>query len=220
MQTHKTIGLLHYTAPPVVGGVESVMAQHARLLDEAGYTVRVIAGRESEHFTRIQFSHIPLVDSRHPEVMAAKEALDIGQIPSHFEQLVQQIQTQLITAVSGLNYLIAHNVCSLHKNLALTAALRHVCAQPGAPHLIIWHHDLAWTTPRYATELTDGWPWELIRQDWPEVASTHVVVSQLRQHELANLLNIAADTIHVIPSGLEVDNFLKLEPQTVELLKK
>ena len=41
----RTVALLHYTAPPVVGGVEQVLGQHARLLAEAGHAVRVVAGR-------------------------------------------------------------------------------------------------------------------------------------------------------------------------------
>jgi len=214
------VGLLHYTAPPVVGGVESVLSHHARLLDDAGYTVHVIAGRGGEHYSNIQFTYIPLVDSREPRILAVKNCLDLGEVPQDFEQLVSQIQTELATAVKDLDFLIAHNVCSLHKNLALTAALRQICSQPGAPHLIIWHHDLAWTTPRYEDELYPGWPWDLIRENWTEVQPTHVVVSALRQRELADLLHISQDTIRIIPSGLDTKNFLKLEPLTSELLKK
>ena len=39
------IALLHYSVPPVVGGVESVLAQQARLMADAGHAVQVIAGR-------------------------------------------------------------------------------------------------------------------------------------------------------------------------------
>jgi hypothetical protein len=31
------IALLHYTAPPVVGGVESVIGHHSRLMINTGY---------------------------------------------------------------------------------------------------------------------------------------------------------------------------------------
>ena len=216
----KKIGLLHYTASPVVGGVESVMAHHARLMNEAGYKVTIIAGRGGEHHKPIQFIYLPLIDSRQPQVLTTKVALDMGQVPPDFEQLVRQIEVELRTAVANLDTLIAHNVCSLHKNLAFTAALRRVCAQPGAPHLIIWHHDLAWTTPRYQAELYNGWPWDLLREDWSEVQPTQVVVSELRRQELAQLINISPDTIHVVPSGLDTDKFLKLDGQTADLLKK
>ena len=39
------VAMLHYSAPPVVGGVESVLAHQAQLFNEAGHKVRVIAGR-------------------------------------------------------------------------------------------------------------------------------------------------------------------------------
>ncbi len=216
----KAIGLLHYTAPPVVGGVESVLAHHARLLAAAGHSVCIIAARGDVHLLNVDFKRIPLVDSRHPEIMEMKGHLDNGEVPLNFAELVARIAVELETAVKDLDFLIAHNVCSLHKNLALTAALRQVCQQPDAPHLIIWHHDLACTTPRYAAEVYPGYPWDLIRQDWPEVQPTHVVVSELRRQELADLFQIPPETIHVVPSGLEIDNFLKLDPLTNDLLDK
>src|SRR5512142_604077 len=39
------ITFLHYTALPVVGGVEMVMADHAHLLTEAGFRVTILTGR-------------------------------------------------------------------------------------------------------------------------------------------------------------------------------
>jgi len=215
----KAVGLIHFTAPPVVGGVENIVGHHARLMAEAGHPVRIIAGRGGEHLTHIQFAYLPLADSRHPEVLSVKQALDAGRVPPEFDRLVRDIESQLAAAVRGLDILIAHNVCSLHKNLALTAALRRISNQPGAPRLVIWHHDLAWTSGRYQADLHDGWPWNLICEDWPEVRPTHVVVSELRKRELAQLLNIPTDSIHVVPSGLNTEQFFKLEPQTAELIR-
>ena len=39
------IAILHYSVPPIVGGVESVIAHHARLMAANGHSVRLIAGR-------------------------------------------------------------------------------------------------------------------------------------------------------------------------------
>lgn len=218
LPSKKTIGILHYTAPPVVGGVESVIAHHARLLTTAGYPARLLAGRGGEKDGLIPFVHLPLADSLHPAVLAAKAELDQGKIPADFESLVGQVAGELATAVAHTNILIAHNVASLHKNLALTAALQRVCARPGAPRLILWHHDLAWTTPRYRAELHPGWPWDLLRQPWPDVPTTHVVVSELRRRELAELFSLPPETIQVIPSGLDSDAFLRLAEDTAVLL--
>ncbi len=214
----KKVALLHYTAPPVVGGVESVLAHHARRMTAAGHTVTVIAARGEPWADNISFVRLPLADSRHPEVLAAKADLDAGHIPPGFEAQVDALAAQVQAAVAGMDVLIAHNVCSLNKNLALTAALRRLNAQSGFPRLILWHHDLAWTTPRYLPELHPGYPWDLLRTDWPAV--THVVVSAERQRELAGLLGLSPARIHVVPNGIDVAAFLKLEPLTAQLVDK
>ncbi|MCI0397137.1 MAG: glycosyltransferase [Chloroflexi bacterium] len=216
----KSIAILHFTAPPVVGGVESVLGQHARLLAGAGHSVRVVAGRGEMVDGRIRFVHLPLADSRHPAVSAAKVHLDAGQIPAGFETLVNSLAGELEQALAGVEIVLAHNVCSLHKNLALTAALHRFCARPAGPHLVAWHHDLAWLMPQYQPELHLGWPWDLIRQPWPGVGQQHVAVSQLRQQEVAQLFGLPLETISVVPAGLDASTFLKLEPETVELVRR
>lgn len=214
----KKIALLHFASPPIIGGVEGVIGDHAHLMMDAGHQVSIIAGRGASIHDCIEFVQLPLVDSRRPAILAAKEQLDKGKIPSDFDQLIATIEGELRRAVAGMDVLIAHNVCSLHKNLALTAAVRRICAAPQAPHLIIWHHDLAWTSRRYQPELYGGWPWNLIREDWPDVQPKHVVVSELRRREVVELFHIRPETVTVVPSGLHVPSFLKLESQTSEFV--
>lgn len=223
------IALLHYSAPPIVGGVENVLAQHARLMQQAGHRVRIVAARGGDQ-PNIDFVSLPLIDSRHPRVLSVKTQLDRGRIPIDFEPLVADIHRDLHTALRGVDLLIAHNVCSLNKNLALTAAIQRL-AQPspspeirssfqergagGEARLILWHHDLAWTTPRYRAELHDGYPWDLLRTHW---GTRHVVVSALRQRELADLMHLPLDTITIVPNGVDVAAFYKLEAITRDLI--
>ena len=47
------IALLHYSSPPIVGGVESVLAHHARLLANDGHEVTILAGRGENYDQRI-----------------------------------------------------------------------------------------------------------------------------------------------------------------------
>ena len=63
------VALLHYSAPPIVGGVESVLGYHARLMADAGHQVRIVAARGEQTDPRIPFIHVPLTDSRHPEIL-------------------------------------------------------------------------------------------------------------------------------------------------------
>ena len=210
------IAILHYSVPPIVGGVESVIAHHARLMSADGHSVRLIAARGEALSEQIPLITLPLADSRHSRVTKMKDQLDHGEVTRDFESLRDELAEQLQTALSGTDILIAHNVCSLNKNLALTAALYQLHISKRLLRLILWHHDLAWTTPRYQPELHNGYPWDLLRTDWSN--TTHVVVSELRRTELAELMKLEPDSITVVPNGVDTGRFYKLESQTQPLL--
>ncbi len=209
------IALLHYSAPPVVGGVESVIAHQARYLAAAGYDVRIIAARGEQTDRRVEFVRIPLADSRDARVLRVKAELDRGEVTPAFEALRDELKQELARALADVDVLIAHNVCSLNKNLALTAALHDLFttgAGSQSARLILWHHDLAWTTPRYLPELHNGYPWDLLRVAWP--GAKQVTVSALRREELAGLIGVSPEEISVVPNGLDLARFYKLEVQT------
>lgn len=208
--------LLHYSAPPIVGGVESVIGHHARLMADNGHEVCILAGRGGQSDDRVGFVHIPLVDSRHPLVLSIKEQLDRGIVPTEFHSCVEELTSALREVLSDADCLIAHNVCSLNKNLILTAALRQILGGDNPPRLILWHHDLAWTTPRYRNELHDGYPWDLLRTAWPGVEQ--VTISEYRRKELASLMSIPEEEVWIIPNGVDVTRFLKLESLTTRLV--
>jgi mannosylglucosylglycerate synthase len=217
-ETPMKIALMHYSAPPIVGGVESVMAHQARLMSAAGHSVRIIAARGEPWSERIDFIRLPLADSLHPEILAVKKELDGGRVTPVFEKLAADLALQVGSAASGADVLIAHNVCSLNKNLCLTEALHRLSGKPGFPRLILWHHDLAWTTPRYLPELHAGFPWNLLREDWP--GAVQVAVSAFRRSELASLLGISRERIRVVPNGVDVAEFFKLEALAVRLMDR
>ena len=72
------VGLLHYSGPPVVGGVESTLAQHARFLATIGMTPCLIVGMGEVFDPRVDVRLVPAVGSREPEVLAVKAELDGG----------------------------------------------------------------------------------------------------------------------------------------------
>ncbi|HSJ90300.1 MAG TPA: glycosyltransferase family 4 protein [Anaerolineales bacterium] len=210
------IVLLHYSAPPVVGGVESVLGHQARLMADAGHEVRIVAGRGTQTDQRVDIVQVPMVDSRHPIVLSIKEQLDKGAVPNEFRALAEGLAKELRTVVEDADCLIAHNVCSLNKNLILTAALKKISAETEHPRFILWHHDLAWTTPRYRQELYDSYPWDLLCKAWDGVEQ--VTISAFRRRELSTLMNLPEEKISVIPNGVDVARFLKLETLTSQLV--
>lgn len=210
------VALLHYSAPPVVGGVEAVLARQALCLAKAGHQVMILAGRGEAWDESVAVSVVPELDSMHPEVLKIKSALDEGRVPAEFEPFSEQIHSALASLTQGWDVLIAHNVASLHKNLALTAALRRLAAEDaGGPRVILWHHDLAWTTPRYRSELHPGWPWDLLRTPWAGVKQ--VTISDARRDELARLLGIPEEAITVVPNGLDWQDFLAIHSPVAEM---
>lgn len=211
------IGLLHYTAPPVVGGVEIVLGHHARLMAAAGHAVRVIAGRGRSRDPRVELARLPLADARHPRVRALRIALDAGRVPADWASVVDELAEGLLDAVAGLDLLVAHNVCSLHFNLALTAALRRLIDEARAPRLVAWQHDVAATSPRHAASLHAGHPWDLLRAPWPRVR--YVAISEPRRLEVALAIGVAPETVTVVPNGIDVDAFLGLHPATLRRLE-
>ena len=117
-----------------------------------------------------------------------------------------------------MDVVIAHNVCSLGLNLALTAALRAVAGGSGSPRLILWHHDLAWAMPSYRATLHPGPPWDLLRTGWP--GATQVVVSAARRDDLAEIAGIPPEAIAVVPNGVDLAALWRLGRRTVSLMAR
>lgn len=210
------IALIHYSTPPVVGGVESVIAHHARLMANAGHDVRVVVGRGATFDRRVPVIPIPLVDSRHTLILDQKAQLDRGVVPASFANLVAQIRQRIEPVLNSTDVVIAHNVCSLHKNLPLTAALYEISQHPDAPRFILWQHDLASHSERYHGELHDGFPWNLLSKPW--LGAKLVTISAVRQRELAALLGVPPAQIAVVPNGIDLPANLKLGTSTRSLI--
>lgn len=211
------ITILHYAAPPIIGGVERVIYHHAIGLAALGHQVQVIAGRGEAFDPRVAFHAVDLIDSRHPDIIAIKADLDQGIVSDAFEAVVQRIETQLAPLLQPTDVLIAHNVLSLHKNLPLTVALHRWAAKLDQPRLIAWHHDLAWTSARYQADMHAGYPWELLRQAWAN--TRHVAVSAARRDDVAALFGIPPAAITVIPGGVDAMEFLSIAPDTADCFR-
>jgi len=208
------IAILHYAGPPIVGGVESTIAHHAHELANLGYSVRVISGFGETFDERVEIHIDPIFGSRDPQVLAAKSELDGGVVSNAFHSLVELQEAALKRALENCDVCIVHNVHTLNKNLALTAALHRLHQL----HVIAWCHDLAWTNSQYLPELHDGYPWNLLRQAWAN--TRYVTVSESRRIDLAQLINITPDDISVIPPGIDPATFFQWTATTCMMEEK
>jgi len=123
--TRARVGLLHYTCPPIIGGVETILYEQATRLAARGYPVTILSGRGGPLPDRraAKLVIIPELDSRDTAVSAVRDALDRGEVPSEFATLRANIIERLSTELAELDVVIVHNALTLHFNLPLTAAL-------------------------------------------------------------------------------------------------
>ncbi len=212
--------ILHYSVPPVVGGVEAVIQAHTHLLLRAGYPVKLIAGAGDQAYlpSGAEFTRIPEMDSQHPRVVKVSQQLEAGQIPTDFEPLSTSLEKSLDPALASMDNVIIHNVFTKHFNLALTAALIRLLDKGKISNCIAWCHDLTWTSPHSRSKVHPGYPWDLLRAYRENVS--FVAVSSYRQAELASLYRCPADRIRVIYDGVDPADIYSLSEEGQGLMER
>jgi mannosylglucosylglycerate synthase len=212
--------LVHYSAPPVVGGVEAVMYAQAASFLEAGYPAAVVSGRGDSHYLPEGTEFLPFLemDTQHPKVVDLNRSLEAGDIPPEFDGLIQNLVESLGPILSEFDSLIVHNIFTKHFNLPLTAALFRLLDQGRLRNCIAWCHDLSWTSSSSRRRLQAGYPWDLLRTYHPGI--TYVTISQERRTELAGLLEIPPEQIHLIYNGVDPKVQLGLSDPGWELIQR
>ncbi|MBI1879751.1 MAG: glycosyltransferase family 4 protein [Chloroflexi bacterium] len=79
------VGIIHYAAPPIVGGVELTIFHHARILTALGHQVTVVAGQGASFLPQVDYWAEPLVGSRSEAILGASRTLSRGHKPANFD---------------------------------------------------------------------------------------------------------------------------------------
>jgi glycosyltransferase involved in cell wall biosynthesis len=109
------LALLHYTYPPVIGGVERVLAAHAHLFAAAGHQVTVFCSEGASSDPAIQVRHFP--------PSSAMRAFLAHEFADH-------------------DVVFVHNVCTMPFDPRLTDALGEVAASLPMVRFVCWIHDI------------------------------------------------------------------------------
>jgi glycosyltransferase involved in cell wall biosynthesis len=208
------IGLLHYSCPPIVGGVEEIMRQHASLLSRYYHNVKVFAGDGGKFSDNIDIEINPLLGSRNEEVIKAHQAGVEGQ-SEPMEALTEKIYENLLGALKGFDVLIAHNVLTMPFNLPLSAAL-HRIGQQGLIPIISWNHD----SPYFYSDCPKHlhcFPWNILKRTYAGIY--YVVISESRKQMFAELYG-GRKQLYVIPNGIDPIQFFRLDTNTVRFIQE
>ena len=115
------IALVHYTAAPVVGGVERVMEEHARLFTAHGHRVTVLAIRGGR---------------------------DVVLLPGDASAGAHLARLRPVLAAQDVVFI--HNVLTMHFHPGLTEALWRAMDEFPRVRFVAWVHDVAACNPDYA----------------------------------------------------------------------
>lgn len=209
MQNRK-IAIIHYTYPPVIGGVEIVIQAHARILAKNSYRVKIISGvGKSEN--GIQVTAIPELRSLACFEENLDKKLKEGEVPPEFEQLSEKIYLKLERELQDVDVCIVHNIMTMHFNLPLTCSLKRLMENLHSRiKFYIWCHDSALINPAYRCEIAQPahYPWSILSEFIPQ--AEYIAISKFRQEELQNLFSIDSERIQVVPAGIDLKSFLDI----------
>ena len=208
------VALLHYSCPPLVGGVEEIIRQHASLLNRYYHNVKVFAGDGGSFADNIEIEINPLFGSRNRQILNAHQ-LSVEGNTERMEHFTRKIYRTLLNSLKGFDVLIAHNVLTMPFNLPLSAAL-HRIGQEGLIPIISWNHDSPYFYPDYLEHL-DLFPWNILKRAYAGIH--YVVISESRKEMFADLYG-GKKQLYVIPNGIDPIHFFLLAPSTVRLIQE
>ncbi len=209
-----SIGILHYSCPPVVGGVEEVVNNHALILRRLGQKVSILAGM-GEVYTKDYPVRIEgLLASKHPQVLRAHKEISKGD-RRLLRKLTERILEILKSWSRRLDVVVAHNVLHMPFNLPLTLALRRLAATANKPRVVSWAHDSPYFQDS-VPEFLHRHPWTVLKSPHPRIH--HVTISGSRRDLF---LKWAPDVDwNVIPNGIDPVSFFYLDPRSVRLAQE
>ncbi|MEM3403150.1 MAG: glycosyltransferase family 4 protein [Nitrososphaeria archaeon] len=213
----KCVGIIHYSAPPTEkGGVERVIDAHIRFLAKRiEYTIHMIYGVGGGYKNdKILESKISVLSPQNQEVKTTQELIlsERREVKS-FISLKNKIKSRLNPILTDLDVCIVHNIPSMPFNLAATAAINEL-ADELKTRFVFWIHDIALLRQEWIGKEKE-FPANLFLHKSPNI--TYVTVTEYRARQLREL---QLDNVQVIPNGVNIEDYLKIDKVTLELMHR
>ena len=192
--------MLHYSAPPVVGGVEEVMRSQAEALVRAGDRACFLAGSGAVF---------------HPDIPVRLEPLIASTSCQGRPTESDQIFAILRDWSQGLDVILVHNVLHMDFNLALTQAVHRLADEPGRAEIVSWAHDSIWFI-RQPPDYQARPDWNILKTPHPKI--NYVTISESRRRQFEELMPSAA--WHVVANGIDPVRYLGISETIAGLAEK
>lgn len=215
--TKARIGLIHYTYPPVVGGVEIVVQQQARLFAQNSYEISVFAGEGIAEDKNIDLQIIPELKSLgviNPSLR--KEILENQSFPQEFYQFSESIYKKVIPLFNNTDVFIVHNVLTNTFNPCLNHALIKYFQENPHKKCIVWTHDIVLDKKREKLTFLNPKLNDLLYK--PVKNASYVVISDHIKTTLIKDFVFLPENITVISNGIDIKSFLDVDQSLLEAI--
>ena len=211
------IAIMHYSCQPVIGGVETIIEEHATWFADAGYRTKIIVGKGEVFDRRIPVKVVPEIASRGGPLSRELHMLAGGQVPHSFGRAVRQVEKKLAPLLRDVDVCMMHNIMTMHFNLILTAAMANIMARRKNTRFVAWTHDMTFTDPVYEHHQHWRYPWSCLQK--PQEGCSYCVISGQRQQEMKDLFRLPRRALPVIPDGIDLPALMGLTPPMTGLFR-
>ena len=216
------ITLIHFAYPPHIGGVETVLQEHAHLLAGFGYTVTVLTGSGKNTNPAITLKEIPEFQSLQSyNGQLQKKILEEGVIDEEFYALSGRIGVILEQELANQDVIIVHNILTIPRNLAFIHAFKKFVLEYPEKKYIAWTHDHFYVLEEKIRDIqtvsSSSFERDLLLTPIPGIS--YVVISETFKHLLCDLLKMPAASVTVVPNGINIERFLEIDSQILQYME-
>ncbi|MBO8132128.1 MAG: glycosyltransferase family 4 protein [Candidatus Marinimicrobia bacterium] len=216
----KQVLIIHYTLPPVVGGVETLLKPFSELFAKKGYLVTLLAGEGKIEDHNIKTSIVPEFSPNHSAIRNIQRVLKLGSLPENYEYRLSQIQRKVEAEIGNIQNIIIHNVMTMPNNLILTEALFNFIEKNPGKKFYIWVHDLAWAMDEYRSRLYNRRPWVLLKEALTSPNIKYITISEVRRRQMVEIMGLSKKDIIVVPNMIDYADFYKFCDETHGILER
>jgi glycosyltransferase involved in cell wall biosynthesis len=195
------------------------MENHSRLLAQQGHQVRLIFGKGGGVSQKnIEECEVPLLSPENLRVEEVQqEILEKNERTEEFRRLTNEIKQELSRLFSDLDACIVHNIPSMPFNFAATAAINELADEMKA-RPIYWLHDTALVRDEWKDQI-GKFPLTLLHHKNEKI--TFVTPTSFRAQQFASLDEpYKIPKMNVIPNGVSVQEYLKIDEITKQLMRR
>ena len=216
------IGIIHYTCPEAEkSGVTTVIRNHAIHLTKLGNEITIIYGKGGD-LEGVKEVYIEELNPDHPKISELQGEIVSKKLDEssreEFVRIKETLKTKIRDAIQGLHIVIVHNIPSMPFNFPATVAINEL-VEEGKNKFVFWIHDSIVLRREWKNFLRT-WPFTELHYQHPNVFN--VTITKFRAKQLSRIRdeNYKLKHVKVIPNGINVEEYEKLDEETLKLREK